>query len=183
MASCSRLGVFECGSAGSIGLSAVVSRFLHFCAVVGLIPYRLASALTLPSLRLLALDGSPLSCGRCREGSGPELVPQKGVRRDAPLRDCTVSRSSARPTRGPPSATCAGPSGTALSEWHADATPKNTCSTYSLQDSDPTQRTEARTHPALCRMLLVHTPLIMDQLLTRSIFSPGPYFHSAKQAQ
>jgi hypothetical protein len=38
IASCSRLRVVEWGSAGPIGLSAVVSRLRHFCTVAGLIP-------------------------------------------------------------------------------------------------------------------------------------------------
>jgi hypothetical protein len=37
MASCFRLRVVECGSAGTIGMSAVVCRLRHFCTVVGLI--------------------------------------------------------------------------------------------------------------------------------------------------
>jgi intracellular septation protein len=47
MACSATLRVVACGSAGPMGISAVVSRWLHFCAVVGRMPWPCARALTL----------------------------------------------------------------------------------------------------------------------------------------
>ena len=54
MASCSRLSTGECASFGPMAASAVVWRLRHFCTVVGLMPWRRASALTLSWLRCIA---------------------------------------------------------------------------------------------------------------------------------
>jgi len=71
IASCSRVGTVERDSAGPIGQSATVSRWRRFWTVVGLIPYRRASALALSSLRLATLDGPPQSWWRRRERGRP----------------------------------------------------------------------------------------------------------------
>ena len=47
IASSSAVSTVERGSVGPILASAVVVRWRHFCTVVGLMPNRLASALTL----------------------------------------------------------------------------------------------------------------------------------------
>src|SRR5215213_11231206 len=54
MASCSGLRTVERASFGPIRASAVVRRLRHFGTVVGLMPWRRASALTLSSLRCIA---------------------------------------------------------------------------------------------------------------------------------
>ena len=53
-ASCSRVSTGERACLGPIAASAVVWRLRHFWTVVGLIPWRRASALTLSWLRCIA---------------------------------------------------------------------------------------------------------------------------------
>jgi hypothetical protein len=53
-ASCSRVSTGERACLGPIAASAVVWRLRHFWTVVGLIPWRRASALTLAWLRCIA---------------------------------------------------------------------------------------------------------------------------------
>jgi len=79
IASCSGVGTVERGSVGPIGRSATVSRWRHSRTVVGLIPYRRASALALSSLRLAALHGPPQSWWRRREKGWPMArLPKRG---------------------------------------------------------------------------------------------------------